>query len=655
MEKDERQSGGPEQVAGSREPQRVSRPAPGKVTRTSRLSPSRGPAVQRKAAVPTSGAVGPQARSLWDLTMDPWMDMAHRGVIALTDRRHDMVQVAGPIQAKGLPESPEAPVSLSGRGGGAALPEEVRGKMETALGADFSSVRIHEGPHAGAIGALACTQGVDIHFAPGQYQPTSQRGQELLGHELTHVVQQSTGQVPTTAQVGGANINDDASLEGEADEMGARAARGEGSREQSSAPTRVGPAQLTHPSPDALLDPSPLSGGGGTVVQRQQPADRDRRSRITVASSVQANRPTYPDDQTGGRLTTALLQQLRDRRRSVADATERAGEGDHRFGGRSRAGAEERSGFSLGHTAAATGAATRRAVVITNSDYDNTRTMGATVEPARDLTGPHGPGYDGPRVTGALTPRGYATTELQNQSATQIQTALQTAISGLGAGSELVFYYNGHGTIEGLIGVDGSVFTPAHAGAIRDTARAAQVDFTMVLEGCHTGIFVDYLRGREFADTRSALQQRQAAAVAGTPQAQRFTDLVALLDEAIAAQTERDAYNRAMQGWWAQRFVVEQPINAGDTGPEVLEAWDAHMLIQRDHFNALVPAANPHLANIQTRRAALGLRGGHALQLTLVPRRGDQLVDDQTQRQLDDMDIVLNGVLEAVDGELARP
>jgi hypothetical protein len=97
--------------------------------------------------------------------------------------------------------------------------------MEAAFGTDFAQVRIHEGPQAEAVGALAYTQGTDIHFAAGQYQPGSQRGQELLGHELTHVVQQSQGRVQATTQASGVDINADASLEREADELGARAAR----------------------------------------------------------------------------------------------------------------------------------------------------------------------------------------------------------------------------------------------------------------------------------------------------------------------------------------------------------------------------------------------------------------------------------------------
>jgi hypothetical protein len=155
--------------------------------------------------------------------MDPWMDAAHRGVTALAQNGRG----AAPVQAKAVQSRPEAPVSPAGHGGGAAMPEEVRGKMESAFGVDLSPVRIHEGSHVQAAEALAYTQGTDIHFAPGQYQPRSQRGQELLGHELTHVVQQAQGRVRATTQAKGMGVNDDAGLEREADEMGVSAARGE--------------------------------------------------------------------------------------------------------------------------------------------------------------------------------------------------------------------------------------------------------------------------------------------------------------------------------------------------------------------------------------------------------------------------------------------
>jgi hypothetical protein len=78
------------------------------------------------------------------------------------------------------------------------------------------------------MGALAYTQGNDVHFAPGQYNPESSKGQELIGHELTHVVQQRQGRVkPTKEQGKGLSVNDNPSLENEADTKGKKAANGQ--------------------------------------------------------------------------------------------------------------------------------------------------------------------------------------------------------------------------------------------------------------------------------------------------------------------------------------------------------------------------------------------------------------------------------------------
>lgn len=110
-------------------------------------------------------------------------------------------------------------------GGGKPLPDAVRTKMEKALGADFSAVRIHVGPEAPAIGALAFTVGNTIVFAPGQYDPHSPRGQQIIGHELAHVVQQRAGRVRNPFGSGLAVVQD-AALEAEADRLGMRAAFG---------------------------------------------------------------------------------------------------------------------------------------------------------------------------------------------------------------------------------------------------------------------------------------------------------------------------------------------------------------------------------------------------------------------------------------------
>jgi hypothetical protein len=80
------------------------------------------------------------------------------------------------------------------RGGGAPLPETLRKPMERAFGADFSGVRIHANTQADqlnrSISAKAFTTGQDVFVRQGAYQPGSREGQELLAHELTHVVQQ---------------------------------------------------------------------------------------------------------------------------------------------------------------------------------------------------------------------------------------------------------------------------------------------------------------------------------------------------------------------------------------------------------------------------------------------------------------------------------
>ncbi len=108
------------------------------------------------------------------------------------------------------------------------IPEEVQAKMEGSFGTSFSDVNIHSNDNSAThMGALAYTQGNNVHFAPGQYNPGTSKGQELLGHELTHVVQQRHGRVQPVKQGKGMPVNDSPSLEDEADVMGKKAADGE--------------------------------------------------------------------------------------------------------------------------------------------------------------------------------------------------------------------------------------------------------------------------------------------------------------------------------------------------------------------------------------------------------------------------------------------
>lgn len=133
-------------------------------------------------------------------------------------------RVGAPGQVRGAAGAFEVDPARLGLvpGGGSRLPPAVQAKMEAAFGADFSAVRVHVGPQAARIGAIAFTTGNDIYFAPGRYQPDTMQGQQLVGHELAHVVQQRQGRV--RAAGGGVTVVQDRALESEADRLGMRAA-----------------------------------------------------------------------------------------------------------------------------------------------------------------------------------------------------------------------------------------------------------------------------------------------------------------------------------------------------------------------------------------------------------------------------------------------
>ncbi len=78
--------------------------------------------------------------------------------------------------------------------GGDALPNDTRNFFEPRFGYDFSNVKVHTNSEANksaqSINALAYTSGKNIVFNKNQYSPETESGKKLLGHELTHVVQQ---------------------------------------------------------------------------------------------------------------------------------------------------------------------------------------------------------------------------------------------------------------------------------------------------------------------------------------------------------------------------------------------------------------------------------------------------------------------------------
>ena len=162
-------------------------------------------------------------------------------------------------------------VNLSHPGQGRPLPEAVRQKMESVFNTDFSDVRVHVGAQAQSIGAVAFTMGSQIHFAPGQYNPNTSHGQRLLGHELTHVMQQRAGRVRNPFGDGVAVVQDPG-MEAEADRMGRQAAIQKSKLEEMGAaqPHRTTPAAPHRGTGIMQLCPVTISGTGYSTWKELQ-------------------------------------------------------------------------------------------------------------------------------------------------------------------------------------------------------------------------------------------------------------------------------------------------------------------------------------------------------------------------------------------------
>jgi hypothetical protein len=109
------------------------------------------------------------------------------------------------LQPDNLGQTAVPPIVHKGLGSpGQPLDPASRAFMESRFGYDFSRVRVHSDAQAAesaqAVNASAYTVGHHIVFDRGQYRPGTTVGQQLLAHELTHVVQQAHGMVAGVLQ-----------------------------------------------------------------------------------------------------------------------------------------------------------------------------------------------------------------------------------------------------------------------------------------------------------------------------------------------------------------------------------------------------------------------------------------------------------------------
>ena len=182
-----------------------------------------------------------------------------------------LIQREGEGEMQKMPEAAERALRRSG--GGQPLDLATRNEMESRFGHDFDDVRLHTDSGAAeaarAVRARAFTIGRDIYFGDGKLDPSSEQGRKLIAHELTHVVQQSSGVVDPA----GAEIVSDAGFEREADKAAETVVAGKSFQVGGSSPAGVQKARKPPPplGKDRIRAPKPFVIPGAKLAG---PADR---------------------------------------------------------------------------------------------------------------------------------------------------------------------------------------------------------------------------------------------------------------------------------------------------------------------------------------------------------------------------------------------
>lgn len=110
----------------------------------------------------------------------------------------------------------QEPIQREEKPNNTGLPNNLKTGLENLSGYSMDDVKVHyNSSKPMLLNALAYAQGTDIHIAPGQ--------EKHLPHEAWHVVQQKQGRVQSTMQLQGVNVNDNETLEKEADMMEGKA------------------------------------------------------------------------------------------------------------------------------------------------------------------------------------------------------------------------------------------------------------------------------------------------------------------------------------------------------------------------------------------------------------------------------------------------
>ena len=180
------------------------------------------------------------------------------------------------------------------------MPEALQEHLEATFGQDFSEIKVHaNSAQASKAGALAFARGKEVHFAPGQFQPDTPQGRQLIGHEFAHLVQQSQLQVKANTAVGHLPVNDDPALEAAADAMGARFAKMQPAQEGSGAlsplAAEAGVVQLKAESAPAKAPESPVEEAPAADTPTQDNTTQEGGTEAEPDTEQAAKEDSAPD------------------------------------------------------------------------------------------------------------------------------------------------------------------------------------------------------------------------------------------------------------------------------------------------------------------------------------------------------------------------
>jgi hypothetical protein len=344
--------------------------------------------------------------------------------------------------------------------------------------------------------------------------------------------------------------------------------------------------------------------------------------RVTVVGPGQGIRVTYPDDKTGGLITSSFVKRLRSSDANQVAA--KVGKGRHVYGSLKLTLYEEPAFVDAGKPQARVAG---KALVIGNDKYDETKRMGS-VGPMNTVLSSCV--KDAKAAEKALKKQGFAVTRLVNQTGTELKAALKQAETLLEANKRFVFHFSGHGSFEGLIGTDGGTASPDDVAKLVEKAIAVGADLSILADACHQGVTVDRCRALLLDRARKHNSNRKTA--------------LAFISSATALarhkKTFEDEGHKVWQSIW--RFG-EKPPPTENQGDQFYKDFQTLNNKWKTVWAKFVTSAQPEIDAAVAKAKPLKLKF-RKLTLKAIPAK-TEMEQDQTKKiwaQLDSVDHILN-------------